>query len=128
MARTVGFTDIGFSGCVSFLSSLTRGTDEDKFVEVGSNGTVDLAEEDDQIQGIVRVIDQHDKLASVQIDGFVTMAYDTGHDAPALGMSHLVVGDAPTKAKHVTGDIAVAPRFLVVSVDTSAHTVTFKLG
>jgi hypothetical protein len=131
-ARGVGFEGIGFTGLVSFKSALVKGTDEDKLVEISANDTVILCpSESRNFIGIVRVIDAFDKLAGVQIDGFVTMPYDTAN-APTVtdgqGLQALQSGATPfnTWVRAVT-EAAGIPLRRIVNVDTVNHLVTFQL-
>jgi hypothetical protein len=127
MTRTIGFDGIREGSYVTFASALTKHTDEDKLVKVSANGTVALCGDNEPFHGIVRVIDGQDKGASVQIDGFVTMSFDPDHADPALGWQNLICGDAPTLVTvSVSGD--AIRQYLVVSVDSAGHTVTFLLG
>lgn len=129
IARNIGFDGIRERSHVTFDSALVKHTDEDKLVKLSANGTIVLcAAEDENFIGIVRIIDQHDKRASVQVDGFVTMAYDPGH-APSIGWQALQSGATPfnTWVKLATA-AATIPLRLVVAVDTDAETVTFLLN
>ena len=126
MARTVLFDGIGEGSYVTFLSALVKHTDEDKLVYVSANGTVALCAEDAYFFGVVRVIDDFDKSASVQIDGFVTMSFDPAHSDPALGWNGFTAGVTPDLVK-VTAAADGKPMYWVVSFDATNHTVTFKL-
>jgi hypothetical protein len=130
MARTPDFDGIKRGALVTFKSALVKGTDEDKLVALSANGTVALCTEDQNFIGIVRIIDDSDKAASVQIDGFVAdYPYDTDH-APTVtdgqGWQALTCGSAATKVKAATEGVTI-PLRRVVEVDTSAHTITFQL-
>jgi hypothetical protein len=130
MARSVGFEGIGAGALVYFESALVRGTDENKLVKISANKTVALATEDDNFIGIVRVIDAYDKAAGVQLHGFVEdYPYDTDH-VPTVtdtgGWQALQCGSAATKVKPATEGVTI-PLRRVVSVDGTAHTITFEL-
>ena len=129
MARDVGFDGIKRGALVTFKSALVKGTDEDKLVKISSNGTVALCAEDENFIGVVRVIDDFDKAASVQIDGFTTMTYDSDHDPTVTdgqGWQALQAGSAATKVKPATEAVGV-PLYKVVNVDSTNHLITFQL-
>jgi hypothetical protein len=120
----VKFDGIG-ANAISFLSALTRGTDEGKVVKITDNGTVALCSAADQFDGVVKVIDKADKVASVQTKGMVTVAY-TG-TAPSVGRATLEAN--ATGGVQIVGTPVLGDRFYqIVSVDTTAGTVTFDLG
>jgi hypothetical protein len=134
MSRDVGYENIGFTGYVSFKSALVKGTDEDKLVKISADGTVVVVTaENDEFIGRVKIIDDKDKLASVQIDGFITMGYDANH-APSLGWDCLQAGGGDgadpwavaTSVKKISA-AAGTPLRLVVDVNESDYLVTFKL-
>jgi len=132
MARSINYTGLKVGGFVPFASALVKGTDENKLVKISASGTVVLVTtEDTNFFGVVRVIDGDDKAASVQVDGVVTIAYDTDH-APTVttgsGWQGLQVGKTPfaTNVKAVT-EAAGIPMYRILAVDTVAHTVTFLL-
>ena len=125
MARTVGFEGIGAGAYTSFLSALVKGADEDKFVKISANKTVGLCAEGDDFHGIVRVIDQKDKLASVQEHGYVSAPYKAGF-APTLGKCCIVCGDGTNKVK-ILAAAAGHTVYDVVDVDAVAGTVTFLM-
>lgn len=109
----------------TFLSALTRGTDEDKVVKVSANKTVALCSASDNFIGVVKTIDKADKAAVVQINGFVTLDY-TG-TAPGLGFVALEAnasGGVQVVATPALGDTY----YWVVDVDTTNTKVTFWLG
>jgi len=122
--HTVSFRNIDANG-ISFLSALTRGTDEGKVVKVSANGTVGLCSATDNFIGVVKTIDPSDKLAVVQSEGFVTLDY-TG-SAPSLGFVALEAdgtGGVQIVATPALGDTY----YWVVDVDTTNTKVTFCLG
>ena len=133
-SRTISFVGKKTGAFINYLSALTKHTDEGKLVKMSTNGTVvAVTAENDEFIGIVRVIDQDDKLASVQEDGDVTMGYDSNH-APTVGWNCLQAGGGDgtpaftvaTSVKKITA-AAGTPLRRVVWVDTSNKLVTFKL-
>lgn len=109
---------------VSFLSALTKGTDEGKVVKISDDKTVSLCSQTDQFHGVVKVIDAADSLATVQVSGFVTVPY-TG-DAPSAGLATLEADDAG--GVQIVASPALGDRFyLIVDVDTTNGLVTFLL-
>ena len=86
-----GYNGIGANG-ISFLSALTRGTDEGKVVKISDNGTVALCSQTDQFCGVVKTIDKADKVAVVQTKGIVTVSYSG--TAPSVGRATLEADDA----------------------------------
>ncbi len=94
MAREVSFEGIKRGALVTFKSALVKGTDENKLVKMSADETVALCTDGDDIFGIVRVIDDFDKAASVQIDGFVEDYAALTGNIPALGFSHVVAKTA----------------------------------
>lgn len=120
---TVGFEGIGVNA-VSFLSALTRGTDEGKVAKISDNGTVALCDAADQFHGVVNAIES-DGICNVQTKGFVTLPY-TG-SAPSVGVATLEAnsaGGVQVVATPVLGDTF----YKIVNVDTTAGTVTIQLG
>jgi hypothetical protein len=133
-ARTISFVGKKTSAFINYLSALTKHTDEDKLVKMSANGTVvACTTENDEFIGIVRVIDQDDKLASVQEDGYVTFPYDTNH-APSIGYNCLQAGGtdgdpaytSATCVKKIAAAVGT-PFRRVVWVDTVNKLVTFRL-
>ncbi len=134
MARSINYTGLKVEGFVPFASALVKGTDENKLVKISASGTVvATAAENDEFQGVVRVIDGDDKAASVQVDGVVIMGYDSNH-APTVGWNCLQAGGADgtpaytvaTCVKKITA-AAGTPLRMVLAVDATAVTVTFIL-
>jgi len=81
MVRSIGnYDEVGCSGYYSFLSALTRGTDENKVATISTDDTVALVTEDENFSGVVRVISQGDKLAGVQTDGWAEVEYTAGDE------------------------------------------------
>lgn len=125
-SRVVGFDGIGVSGYVTFtqgLTGFTKGTHEDYFCKVSANGAVSRCADNDHFTGVVKIIDPAGDVVSVQIDGYVTAPY-TG-TAPTVGYQGLVSDGTGVKIK---ADTAGFQNYQIVSVDTSAVTVTFLLG
>jgi len=120
--------DVSFEGIKedpTFLSALTRGTDEGKVVKVSANKTVALCSANENFIGVVKTIDKADKAAVVQVNGFVTLDY-TG-TAPSLGFTALEAnssGGVQVVASPALGDTY----YWVVDVDTTNTKVTFLLG
>lgn len=115
--------DVSFEGVKedpTFLSALTRGTDEGKVVKVSANKTVALCSDGDNFIGVVKTIDKADKAAVVQIKGFVTVGYSVF--TPTIGLCELDADGAGGVSK--TGSV----KYWVVDVDTSNTKVTFLLG
>jgi hypothetical protein len=132
MARSIKYAGLKVEGFVPFASALVKGTDENKLVKISASGTVVLVTaEDENFFGVVRIIDANDGTASVQVDGVVTIAYDTDH-APTVtdgsGIQALQVGKTPfaTNVKAAAEAVGV-PNYRILAVDTVAHTVTFLL-
>ena len=127
MSREVGFEGIGVGPYVYFKSALVKGTDEDKLVKLSVNATVVLCADGDDFIGIVRVIDQFDKAAGVQIDGFVEN-FPCKHGAvPVLGWDHIVAADGPSAVKTLAA-AAGSPQRLVVKTDDTTHLCAFRLN
>ena len=137
MSRSVNFEGLKCSALVTFKSALVKGTDENKLVKASANGTIVLCSEDENFTGIVRIIDNFDKAASVQIDGFVE-DYPCDPDFEPVvsdggGWQLLQCGSDATMVKLATAPEGqqLAPGTIplrkVVEVDTSAHTLTFQL-
>jgi hypothetical protein len=135
MARSIKYDGMKIGGFLPFASALVKGTDENKLVKISASGTVvATAAENDEFHGVVRVIDKEDKAASVQVDGVVTMGYDS-NDAPSLGWNNLVAGGADgtpqytvaTCVKKVAAASGITERYLVLVVNTSTKMVTFLL-
>lgn len=124
----MGVFDVSFNGIMespTFLSALTRGTDEGKVVKESANKTVALCSAGDNFIGVVKTIDKADKAAVVQIRGFVTLSY-TGTD-PSLGYQALEADG--NGGVQVVATPAVGDRFYhIVDVDTTNNYVTFDLG
>ena len=119
-----GYNGIGANG-ISFLSALTRGTDEEKVVKISANGTVALCSAADQFYGVVKVIDKSDKVATVQTKGIVTVPY-TG-TAPTIGRYTLEAN--ATGGVQIVATPALGDKFYdIINVDTTAVTVTIDLG
>lgn len=76
-------------GLVTFLSALTKNTDEDKAVMVSANDTVALVTAGLNFCGAVRTL-QSDGLAGVQRNGYVELTYSGSN--PSVGWAYLVGG------------------------------------
>ena len=134
MARTIKYDGMKVGGLVPFASALVKGTDENKLVKISVSKTVvATAAENDEFQGVVRIIDGDDKTASVQVDGAVTMGYDS-NDPPTVGWNCLQAGGADGTPQYTVATCvkkisaaAGTPERMVLAVDTSAFTVTFLL-
>lgn len=124
MARSIQFDGIREGSYVTFKSSLAKHTDEDKLVIISADDTVAVCANGEAFHGIVRVIDQKDKAASVQVDGFVTMLWDTLE--PTLGYCTLVASGVGGKTVKKVAAADGKGVYLVVS--TSATHVTFLLA
>jgi len=126
MSRGVGFDGIDMGSYLTFTqgaTGFTRGTHEGWPCKVSANGAVSIAASTNQFLGIVRVIDPHGDVVSVQDKGFVTVLYGTG--TMALGQLTLEA-DGAGKVNQVAA-AAGKKSYYVVSIDASATTITFKL-
>ena len=126
MARTVGFDGIDMGSYITFsqgATGFTRGTHENWPCKVSANGAVSRAASGDQFLGLVRIIDFNGDVVSVQDKGYVTVLYGTG--SMALGQLTLEA-DGAGKVNQVAA-AAGKKSYYVVSIDTSATTITFKL-
>ena len=127
MSRTVGFDGIGMGSYLTFsqgATGFTKGTHENWPCKMSANGAVSRAASTDIFFGIVRNIDPHGDVVSVQDDGFATLPYTS--TAPTVGYVVLKAdgsGGVAVDSSPSVGDMF----YLVVSVDTSAATVTFDL-
>ena len=92
---------------------------EGQVVKISGNGEVAPCAAGDQFCGVVMYIGRDGKACSVALGGMVTVPY-TG-SAPALGWTGLA-GDGQGGVKAAEGH-----DYLVVDVDESGMTVTFKL-
>jgi lipocalin len=120
----ISFNIIGYLAA-SFASALTKGTDEGKVVKISANDTVALCDQTDQFHGVVKVIDAADKVATVQVKGFVTVSYSG--TAPSVGYATLEADDAG--GVQIVGTPALGDRFyLIVNVDTTNTKATFLLA
>ena len=125
MAREVSFEGIKRGALVTFKSALVKGTDENKLVKMSADETVALCTDGDDIFGIVRSIDDFDKAASVQIDGFVEDYPALTGNVPAYGFSHVVAKTASqVQLKAATAGFKV--RRVLKSDDTN-DVCTFEL-
>ncbi len=87
-------------------------------VKIDKSDSIMLCGDGDEIHGVV--IDSDEKYASVQVKGIVTLPY-TG-TAPATGFNNLGAnGNGGVKVSENGG------RYLVVSIDETAKTVTFLM-
>lgn len=125
--RSVNFEGIGFTSLVYFKSALVRGTDENKLVKMSADETVDLAGDGEDFIGIVRIIDPLDKLAGVQVDGWVEDYPAVSGAVPTLGKACIqahtgsaTVQNLSVAAGHTVYDVAKS--------DDTADVCTFKLG
>jgi hypothetical protein len=128
----VGIFDVNFSGLgakfVTFLSALTRGTDDNKVAKVSANKTVALCSDDDVFIGVIKAIDVSDKAATIQYGGYVTCPYTPIDDdpnpdiIPILGLCELDADATGGVKKHGT------KYYQVIEVDATGGLVTFDLG
>ena len=128
----MGVFDVNFAGleveAATFLSALTRGTDEDKVVTISANKMVALCSDDDVFIGTVKVIDASDKAATVQYKGYVTCPYTPIDDnpnpdiIPTIGLCELDADATGGVKKHGS------KYYWVVDVDAANQLVTFDLG
>lgn len=126
MARTVSFDGIGMGSYVTFTqgaTGFTRGTHENWPAKVSANGAVSIAASGNQFIGIVRIIDPHGDVVSVQESGYITLPYGTG--TMALGQLTLEADGAG--AVNQVAAAAGKKSYYVVSIDATATTITFKL-
>ena len=125
MARDVSFEGIKGGALVTFKSALVKGTDENKLVKMSADGTVVVCTDGDDVFGIVRVIDDSDKAASVQIDGFVENYPALTGTIPALGFAHVIAKThSSVQLKAATAGWKVRR---VVKSDDSADVCSFEL-
>ncbi len=114
--RSIGNMDqVGIvKGFMTYLSALTKNTDEDKAVMISTNDTVALVTAGLNFTGVVRTIgDGPSKLAGVQEDGYAELTYNGS--APVVGMNYLVGGA-------VAGTIAVADEVAIKQVAITVAT------
>lgn len=125
MARDVSFEGIKRGALVTFKSALVKGTDENKLVKMSAAGTVVVCTDGDDVFGIVRIIDDSDKAASVQIDGFVE-DYPALHGSiPAIGFAHVIAKThSQVQLKSATAGWKLRR---VVKSDDTAHLCSFEL-
>jgi len=121
---TVGFKGIG-QRLVSFLSALTKGTDEEKVVRLHATTpkTVTLPAAEAKFMGVLKQVDAADGVASVQVEGYVTVPY-TG-TIPGIGHKELVANGAGGVKTPTTPGTGIF--YWVVDGDATAGTITFKL-
>ncbi len=110
---------------ISFLSALTRGTDEGKPVTISANNTVALAADDGVISCKVLTIDAADGVAVVQTRGFAEFSYSG--TAPTVGAHQALVGNGAGGVK-IKSSAAGDKHFDIVSVDTTNTLVVVNLG
>ena len=138
--RGVGnFDEVGIAqgvGYQTFLSALTKNTDEDKAVYISAEDTVALATAGLDFCGVVRTIgDGPTKLAGVQMTGWADIYY-TGSD-PSVGWNFFVGGStsgyialaADVALDTGATDVSALPRgYFTRKVDTTNKIVTVWLG
>lgn len=116
--RGVGSQDeVGCEGYYTYLSSLVRGTDEDKAVRISANDTVELVSAGENFDGVVRTINEASAVAGVQQDGWAEIGY-TGSN-PSVGLAYLVGGS--TDGKVALAD-EVAVKQVAITVSTGGAT------
>lgn len=91
---------------------------EGQVCKINSEGLVDTCSTNERFCGVVHMVDQG--TASVQLEGFVTVAYSGA--APTLGYTKLVADGFGGVCMNTSGQT-----YLVVNVDPNYTTVTFKL-
>jgi len=118
--RSVGDRDnpIGKDGLYTFLSALTRGTDEDKVVKISDNDTVALVTAGENFAGVVRTISQADSLAGVQMDDWAEVSFTHGAE-PSVGWNYLVGGTTAGTVKVPTYPLIKPVNITVSSGQTS---------
>ena len=99
-------------GLATFLSSLTKNTDEDKAVYCSANDTVALVTAGVNFFGVVRTL-QSDGLAGVQRNGYAELEY-TGSN-PSVGWAYLVGGAT-------AGKVALADEGAIKTVSITVAT------
>jgi hypothetical protein len=133
------FDEVGIAqgvGNQTFLSALTRGTDEDKAVKISADDTVALVGTGENFTGVVRTIGEGPtKLTGVQMTGWAELDY-TGDD-PSVGLNYFVGGSTAGKIA-LAADVALAggatdvsglPRgYFTRSVDATNKTCVIWLG
>ncbi len=105
-------------GYQTYLSALTRGTDEDKAVKLSAADTVALVSAGENFIGVVRTIGEHNKLAGVQEDGWAEVGY-TGSDPTVTtgnGFQFFVGGS--TDGKIAMADEAFIKKTATITVAT----------
>lgn len=111
---------VSYEGIGLMCATFACGEIEDgALVKVSANGTVAACEADEAFCGVVAACSRDKKACSVQLGGFVTLAY-TG--TPALGYCALAA-DGTGGVKNSEGGRAC----LVVAKDETAGTVTIML-
>lgn len=103
--------------CATFMSD---GAKEGALVKLSANGTVAPCEAGEDFIGVVVAASRDGEACTVQLGGFVTLAY-TG--APALGYCALTA-DGAGGVKDAEG---AGRALLVVELDGTAKTVTVML-
>ena len=94
------------------------GAGEGQVCKINSEGMADVCLTNDRFCGVAHLVDQG--MASVQMEGFVTVEYSGA--APTLGYNKLAADGFGGVYVNTSGQT-----YLVVKVDTSRTTVTFKL-
>jgi len=113
----------GIEAYPTFLSALTKGTDEEKVVKISANKTVALCDAEDRFIGQVKSIHKTTKDAVVQCKGFITVDYSG--TAPSAGYVELVAdGSGGVKTPTTPGD---GIYYWVVDVDTTNTRLTLLL-
>ena len=87
-------------------------------VKLSSNDTVGVCSDGDEFAGVAAQV--RNGLAAVQMSGAVTLPY-TGDTAPTVGYVSL----AADGEGGVTVPVSGGKKVLAISVNTTAHTVTF---
>jgi hypothetical protein len=119
---TVGFD--GVDNRPTFLSALTRGTDEGKVVKVSANKTVALCSAENRFIGVVETIAPGTKDAVVAVGGFKTVAYSG--TAPSAGYVELVANGSGGVKTPTTAGTGIY--YWIVDVDTTNTKLTLLLG
>ncbi len=106
-------------------SGIVRGTHENYPVKVSAAKTVSLCSSGDIFSGVLVTIDTGNEYGVVKETGYVTLPY-TG-TAPQVGDDKELVADGSGGVK-IPGEEETGRKYRIVDVDTTAKTVTFRLG
>lgn len=119
----------GIDAYPTFLSALTKGTDEEKVVKVSANKTVALCSAEDRFIGLVKSIHKTTQDAVVQCKGFITVGYSevggNGPTIPTIGYSELVADASGGVKPPLTPGTGIY--YWIVDVDTTNTQLTLLL-